>query len=292
MSSFIFDKNYQTVSWKGKTFNQITTTYQQNKNTGKANLFNAGPVKQYRKEIAINDISSCSRSMISIDEINRPGGSIIAPDGAKNYYGLVNVLDFNLTYNSYERPGICNMNDSVNLCPAANAKRRVRSSGMIKKNTSTLSKNYYTNSQQYLQSRTKTFSQNQFNYIKLGDPNAKPGDPASQKNTYYPNSPFTLVDSSCVSIPPVYYKPSNSEFARQGGVSSSERTARKIYNTITSNASLYRKAYGSQVADALAYGVPTPGYTIKDAIGYPNTKTPVITADGTLRSCDIHIYRM
>jgi hypothetical protein len=291
MSSFIFDKDYQLVSWKGKTFNQITTTYQRNKNTGNANLFNAGPVKLYRKGIAVPDISSCSRNIISIDELNQPGGSIVIPVGEK-YFGLVNTLDLKLPNTSYERPGLCNMNNTVNLCPAANAKRRVRSAGMIKKNTSNISANYYTNSQQYLQSRSRTFSQNQYNYIKLGNPNAKPGDPLSQHNTYYPNSSFIALDSSCVYIPPVYYKPSNSEFASQGGVSSSERTLRKVYNTITTNASVYRKAYGSQVADALAYGVPTPGYTVKDTIGYPNTNVPIIKPDGKLRSCSTYVYRM
>jgi hypothetical protein len=37
----------------------------------------------------------------------------------------------------------------------------------------------------------------------------------------------------------------------------------------------YRTTYGSEVANALAYGVPGKIYTIKDKYGYPNKKTPL-----------------
>lgn len=296
MSSFNFDKNYRFFPWKGQTFNQITTNYQRNANTGKANLFNAPPIKLYRKEIASTGTitNNCSSKRISIDELNSPGGSIILPIGSQNTYGLVNTLDFNLTKNASERPGLCN---DAYICQANNAKKRVRSAGMVrKKNTSNPSKNYYTSTNGYLQSRAKTFTQNQYNYLRLGspgaNPNAKPGDPNSTQNMYYPNSAFVILDSNCTNVPTVYYKPNNNEFAKQGAVSSSDRTLRKVYNTITSNASAYRSSYGSQTADALAYGVPTPGYTIKDIVGYPNTKVPVIKPDGTLRSCGTYIYRM
>jgi hypothetical protein len=283
------------ISWKGQTFNQITTNYKQNKNSGRSNLFNAPPIKLYRKEIAYDASSSttCSRRMVSIDEINQPGGSIIQPIGGQNYNGLVNTLDFNLTTNASERPGLCN---DANYCQENNARRRVRSAGMIKKNGPNISKNYYTDTQGYLKSRTKTFSQNQYNYIQLAaanaNPNAKPGDAYSTQNIYYPNSAFISLDTSCVYVPPVYYKPSNNEFATQGAVTSSARTVRKVYNTVTKNASMLNQAYGAQTADALAYGVPNPAYTIKDTIGYPNTKTPIIKPDGSLRSCNSYVYRM
>jgi hypothetical protein len=250
----------------------------------------------YRKEIAsIRPLTSnfCSKQMISIDEINQPGGSIIKPDGGQNYYGLVNTLDFNLTNDASQRPVLCHVNA---LCQENNAKRRVRSAGMIKKNGSSINKNYYTNSHQYLQSRTKTFRQNQYNYIQLAapgaTPSAKPGDAYATHNIYYPNSVFIALDNSCAYFPPVYYKPNNNQFATQGGVSSSDRTLRKAYNTITKNGSIYSTTYGAQVGDALAYGVPSPGYTVKNTIGFPNTKTPVVKPDGTVQSCNTHIYRL
>lgn len=297
MSSFLFDKDYTFVSWKGQTFNQITSNYQRNQKNGTSNLFNAPPIKIYRKEIASTPTTTSSRRMVSIDEINRPGGSIILSVGepvkdiSQNCRGLVNTLDFNLSKNASERPGLCT--DPI-LCQANNALRRVRSAGMIKKNVANISKNYYTGREQYLQSRSKTFQQNQYNYVRLGqpgaNPNAKPGDAYSTQNMYYPNSVFIALDSSCVNVPPVYYKPSNNEFATQGAVSSSDRTSRKIYNTITQNASLLQTSYGMQTGNALAYGVPGPGYTVKDTVGYPNTKTPVFT-NGGYHECNTYIYR-
>ena len=68
----------------------------------------------------------------------------------------------------------------------------------------------------------------------------------------------------------LYYKPSNPRFAHQGGVTASNYITRKRYDTITNNGYAYREAYGAAVADALAYSVPVPGYTIKDKLGYPN----------------------
>jgi hypothetical protein len=85
---------------------------------------------------------------------------------------------------------------------------------------------------------------------------------------------------------PVYYKPSNSQFATQGGVSASSLITRVKYNTITNNTVGYSKAYGSAVANSLAYGVPDYGYTLKDRIGYPLTKTPVFNkVTGNLIDC-------
>jgi hypothetical protein len=77
---------------------------------------------------------------------------------------------------------------------------------------------------------------------------------------------------------PLYYKPSNSKFATQGGVDSGSRLARLKYDTITNSANSFRTAFGNQTANSLAYGVPNPGPTNnhKDKLGYPNTCSPVI----------------
>lgn len=84
----------------------------------------------------------------------------------------------------------------------------------------------------------------------------------------------------------LYYKPNNPQFAQQGGVSASSLIARKRYNTITDNTAVFYKAYGKSVANALAYGVPENGYTIKDKIGYPLTKTPIFSkVTGALINC-------
>ena len=101
----------------------------------------------------------------------------------------------------------------------------------------------------------------------------------------------TISSSSFVPglLPPyvtIYYKPNNPQFAQQGAVSASSHTARERYNSITNNTAKYRNAYGLSVANALAYGVPENGYTIKDKIGYPNIQTPVISKySGKLKKC-------
>ena len=73
---------------------------------------------------------------------------------------------------------------------------------------------------------------------------------------------------------PIYYKPNNPQYSQQGAVTASSRLLRLKYNSITNSTVEYQNAYGKSVANALAYGVPEGGYTIKDKIGYPLKQTP------------------
>lgn len=104
----------------------------------------------------------------------------------------------------------------------------------------------------------------------------------------YPESKATDVDVYKISnssfssgLKPMYvklyYKPNNPQFAQQGGVNSSDLITRKKYNSITNSTSAYRTAFGGAVANALAYGVPSNGYTVKDKLGYPLKKTPTFS---------------
>jgi hypothetical protein len=96
--------------------------------------------------------------------------------------------------------------------------------------------------------------------------------------TYSVSPILSTIDSSAMpSYVKSYYKPNNSDFAQQGAVSSSALITRLKYNTITNNGAAYQAAFGKATANALAYGVPEGGYTIKDKIGYPMKKTPVIS---------------
>jgi len=56
--------------WKGKTFNNITTTIQQNANTNinELNLFKALPLQIYRKELTTAPKVYSRR--VSLDELN------------------------------------------------------------------------------------------------------------------------------------------------------------------------------------------------------------------------------
>jgi len=434
------------IPWKGRTFNQIHSSIQKNGNinTDNPNLFSANPLKIYRREIASTSANGCaSNSSLRIDIFNRPNGTINNTI-ATTVKDLVNTIDNIFPNNTCERYENC----SVVLSPAANARNRVRSSGMIKRkfNEGRNNDTYYTSSSQYLNSRNRTFAQNQYNYIRQGNSTAKPGSSLSSANVYSPNGLnhcakyfiaqntsfeykwvntttysvaipsgyYTLDDlnrvfkqamfanlhyfikdpngttteyynenitfalnigynnntnlielqsyrvdkdafpSSNFTVPTpsngvatwgvpntsglypqfviannsfqsaiglnaasypstnatstdvykvatstfspgiqplyvkLYYKPSNPQFAQQGGVNSSDLITRKKYNSITNSSAAYRTAFGGAVANALAYGVPSNGYTVKDKIGYPMKKTPTFTKySDEMKQCSV-----
>jgi hypothetical protein len=86
----------------------------------------------------------------------------------------------------------------------------------------------------------------------------------------------------------LYYKPSNPQFAQQGAVSSGDLITRKKYNSITNSTVAYRTAFGNSVANALAYGVPENGYTVKDKLGYPMKKTPTFPKySDVMKKCSV-----
>lgn len=136
-----------------------------------------------------------------------------------------------------------------------------------------LKKEYCTTSAQYMYNRCKTFNQKSFNYLSGYTneeerasyletfPNAslKPGAPLSQFNKYRGNcAPSCVAKENDTMVPIVYgctkemipnnvtninalrcdntlYKPNNSNYAKQGSVSSSERLLRLNMNTINKN---------------------------------------------------------
>ena len=178
------------IPWKGRTFNQIHSSIQKNGQFSSStihepHLFAANPLKIYRREIASTTLANCSsNSSLRIDIFNRPNGTINNTK-ATNVNDLVNTIDNTFPNNTCEKYENC----SVVLSPAANARNRVRSSGMIKRkfNEGRNNDTYYTSSSQYLNSRNRTFAQNQYNYIRVGDSTAKPGSSLSSANVYSPN---------------------------------------------------------------------------------------------------------
>jgi len=89
----------------------------------------------------------------------------------------------------------------------------------------------------------------------------------------------------------IYYKPSNHGFATQGAVSSSDLIARRKYTTINTVAGSMRSAYGEHTASAVAYGVPSYGYTKKDKIGYPMKKTPTFSKySDIMKKCSVRTF--
>ena len=161
------------IRWKGLTFQQISAGLKFNKSSSNTpNLFRANPLKIYRKEIASTSLSHCSqRTSTKINDFDMPNG-IITTNVSTNT-GLANTIDINYVKNTCHAS--CNTSE-------ANARRRVRSSGMIKNSGS-----YYTSTKQYLNSRNISFEQNQYFHVKLGDSTVKPGTNQSLQNVYMSN---------------------------------------------------------------------------------------------------------
>jgi hypothetical protein len=65
------------------------------------------------------------------------------------------------------------------------ARRRVRGAGMTS-NTQNSATPYHSDTRQYLSSRNKAFGQNQYNFVKTGDPLKKPGSAHTESNLYAP----------------------------------------------------------------------------------------------------------
>ena len=187
MSAILNMNQIPIISWKGATFNQVHSFVKFNNiadRNGLTNLFKANPLKIYRREIASTSVDVCNpRTSVKIDSYNRPNGTIINST-ATTQNGLVNSVDNLLPNNSCEQPGTCN----VILSPADNARKRVRSGGMIRRQFDISRNNdtYYTSTNQYLSSRNRTFKQNQYNYFRDGDSSAKPGTSLASANVYSP----------------------------------------------------------------------------------------------------------
>lgn len=280
-----------TFSWKEKSFQQIISAIQKNgsklSNESSSNYSNMGtnvllpqPLKHYRKEIASVDIAYPlqPRRNISIDEINRPGGTIMINGYTpQNTLGLDKIIIDSKTAgevnNTTEHPGLCKSVEGTCLDKATIARRRVRTSG--KMNTS-----YNSNTQQYLNNRNKSFQQNSYQYLQIGNSSAKPGSANAGSNTYrtqsYIKSTVAIYDVSGCNPPVtnVYFKPNNWEFSTQGSVDSSAFTLRRKFNAITNNVAVFKRAYGDSVANAMGYGIADSVYTYKNKIGFPLPRRP------------------
>jgi hypothetical protein len=194
MSARLNMNEIRYYSWKGKTFNQITSAIQKNKITLSSTsgnvLFNARPLPIYRRETRSKTApaSGNERTSASIDQLNMPNGYTLTSNTQSCTVGVLNILDgkeANETTNKYQNDSCLTTNPC--MTQEYNARRRVRSSGMIKKNnlvTGTIYDPYYTSTKQLLMSRNKTFEQNQYNYIRQGDSFATPGTSAALNNVY------------------------------------------------------------------------------------------------------------
>ena len=138
------------TTWKDKSFNQILTTIRKNKNDSiitPRNMHNAPPLKLYRKEI-------------------NPSTSLI-----------VQIPDQNIIPSSDTETLDAKIMKNYCFSPQQDAKKRIRTSGIIKNN-------YNMDTKQYMQRRNITFEQNQYNFLQSGNSAVKPGSAGSLLNMY------------------------------------------------------------------------------------------------------------
>jgi len=192
MSARLNMNEIRPIAWKGQTFNQVMSGIKMNKktlsSTNNHNLFMPQPMEHYRREIASVTADKCDRPSMSVDVLLRPGGSIVHSVATNtNTLGVGNMtVDINLINNKTEKPGSC-----VGICSdkGNDARRRVRSAGMINKKFNVAANNdtYYTSNHQYLVNRSRTIKQNEYSHLRTGDKTVTPGAPGSTTNIYTPN---------------------------------------------------------------------------------------------------------
>lgn len=211
-NNFMYKKDVK-VNWKPHSYYRLTAALRKNKNTDvpmtprQTRL--PSSIKLYRKEIALPNVEcSFQRHAVKFDDINAPNG--IIKTEMKDLPGTALTQDPKELLHSRQDPKQCG---SLSTCLAieSNARKRVRSSGIVKPN-------YCANTSQYLKYRQMTYDQNTYhfkhnNYIQ---------PQGSTQNSL--QNPYTAVST---------YKPSNMTFEQNGAVESSTLIARKVYDAKT-----------------------------------------------------------
>jgi hypothetical protein len=189
MSARLNQNETRYVSWKGDPKKLLTSSLVKNKNSMEANRYTlrfALPLKIYRKEIA--STNNCDSKRIKIDDLNQPGGSTITVStnelGSRLYY------DLSLPNSKYEVPQTRVSSNTACLTIEQNAKKRVRSSGNIKRVFNVNANNdlsYYADTKQYLEARNRLFTQNHYTMTIKNNATVKPGAPGSETFLYKTN---------------------------------------------------------------------------------------------------------
>jgi len=215
MSALLGHNPIKYTSWKGNVVHQISSSIQKNAvsmatTTDFENYRRALPLKIYRREIVTNIPAAttntrCVHSRISssIDELNRPNGSLIRMIGNDNK-GLENVIEIAVPNTKYET-GTCT---DKTTCIADNARKRVRSGGMNRKkfDPATGDYTYFANSKQYLTSRSKTYNQNAYHHVRHSDVLINPPTASQSKtNIYVPNGIIHCPKTQITSDNNVFY---------------------------------------------------------------------------------------
>jgi hypothetical protein len=203
------------------------------------------PIKQWRKQLQPSVTQNRIQSHATIQTLDHA----VKTDASfcKAYTDI---------YNNEQCEGVAN-EPCVNIRRSANT---------------IINKKFCWNSKQYLQSRCKTFDQNQ----TLGAATSKPYE-------YIATSCGSQFDDSiptCNNI--VIHKPNNTQFKQQGGVSSGSRIAKLKYDTIRNSTNKYDSLLANLDQSAHILNrkpVPCRGWRVKGNRPYSAKCNPVSSID-------------
>jgi hypothetical protein len=279
------------------------------------NNFCARPMKHWRKQhVPVYKENGFTNTKGLVNTFSIPGGTNIVNnivnttveyqyEPCKNQYV---IPDVNITYRpkndinnkiGHEAPKTfsdytdfmnqCTTNHNqieqcVSVCdPEKKARMKVRYPSAV--NTDSSKPKYFQSNSSYLQARCRTYNQNNYQY---GTKDVSKCENIVNPGAFRPNCQGCQgcqdnkdnKDNNVVNCNQKvsYYKPNNSKFAVQGGVSSGLRMDRLKYDTINNFANGFRQNpnFGEAVANAYAYsGKPEAPFTIKNKLFQcsPNT---------------------
>ena len=182
-------------------------------NSGDGPRFAARPIRNWRKQYVRGISGSNSMSNMSVGmPMDRPGG--IVPVANETIHcstcrGAISIKDDSV--------------QDISVCKSCNP---------IKPNTQ-LSESMYNDTKAYLSSRCLTYDQ-KLSIIKnpaatYFSPEGRPLEPSASALGAQVRDTNNCFNYDCTTT---IYKPNNTQFAQQGGVSSSSRLARLKYNTL------------------------------------------------------------
>lgn len=279
------------IKWKGLTNNSVVPSWTRadyDSVSGDSGVaFKARPLKIWRKQL--NGKNSRGRSAVGMP-MDTPGGSVNLGSGAicdddNHRIGLVDEINHGIQIQDPKPEDTFFDEDAgKTVCVACNPENHV-----IKSASTIVDKKYYTDSRAYLQSRGRTYAQNQATGSKVDglnyfDSNGKPLHPSDDANNGPPNYNKTSGDQpDCTKPNQLIYKPNNQKFSTQGAVSSGSRLLRLKVDTINNNAQSFASAYGLAAQNAGRYSANSNAiYFLKSK----HNKCSPHRLPGSKRKCD------
>ena len=283
------------INWKGLTNNSAVPSWTRADediigDNGPA--FKARPLKIWRKQL--NGKNSQGNSAVGMP-MDTPGGSVNLGnaqicDGDNNRIGLVAEINHGIEIRDpHPNDKFFDADSNKPACVACNPENHV-----IKTASTIVDKKYYTDSRAYLQSRGRTYAQNQGTGVKVDgltyfDANGKPLHPSNNASNGPPNYNKTSGDQPDCSKPnQLVYKPNNQKFSTQGAVSSGSHLLRLKMDTIDQNGASFASAYGSAAKNAGRYSSNSNAiYFLKSK----HNKCSPHRRTGSKRKCDKPIVK-